>query len=73
MSELETALSRHNWSLDGWRTRPLMDRLMKNNSDPVKSKSLWEQHCPWSDTNGGYVTWSKKYIRNSTTMVWSYQ
>jgi hypothetical protein len=26
---------------------------------PEQAKALWEQHCPWSDANGGYVAWAK--------------
>ena len=57
MTELETALKNHNWSLDGYTTRPELDRLMKENLET--GKALWEQYCPWSDANGGYVAWSK--------------
>ena len=57
MTDLETALTTHDWSLDGWKTRPELDRLMKEN--PETGKALWEQHCPWSDANGGYVAWIK--------------
>jgi len=58
MNELETALKNHDWSLDGWKTRIALDRLMKENPDT--GKALWEQYCPWSDTNGGYIKWSQK-------------
>jgi hypothetical protein len=57
MTNLETALKNHDWSLDGWKARLELDRLMKEN--PEQSKALWEQHCPWSDTNGGYIAWAK--------------
>ena len=55
MTELETALKNHDWSLDGYTTRPSIDRLIKENPDT--GKALWEQYCPWSDTNGGYIKW----------------
>ena len=57
MNELETALTVHDWSLAGYITRPSIDKLMKEN--PTEAKALWEQHCPWSDTNGGYIKWAK--------------
>ena len=60
MNELETALKGHNWSLDGYITRTNIDQLMKSHIDPAKAKELWEQYCPWSNTNGGYVKWTKK-------------
>ncbi|NBR24945.1 MAG: hypothetical protein EBU08_14465 [Micrococcales bacterium] len=55
MNELETALKNHNWSLDGYTTRPGIDQLIKENSDT--GQELWEQYCPWSATNGGYIKW----------------
>ena len=57
MTVLETALKNQDWSLDGWKTRPELDKLMKEN--PETGKALWEQYCPWSNTNGGYVAWAK--------------
>ena len=63
MTELETALKNHNWSLDGYTTRPELDRLMKENLET--GKALWEQYCPWSDANGGYVAWSKSQSTRS--------
>ena len=57
MTELETALKNHDWSLDGWKTRTELDRMMKENAET--GKALWEQYCPWSDTNGGYIAWAK--------------
>ena len=60
MSELETLLKNHDWSLDGYATRPKIDQLMKSHTDPVEAKKLWEQYCPWSDTNGGYIKWAKQ-------------
>lgn len=58
MTELETALKNHDWSLDGYTARPGIDRLMKENPDT--GQALWEQYCPWSDANGGYIAWAKK-------------
>ena len=57
MTELETALKNQDWSLDGWKTRPELDLLMKETPD--QAKVLWEQYCPWSDANGGYIAWAK--------------
>jgi hypothetical protein len=34
-----------------------LDRLMKENLET--GKALWEQYCPWSATNGGYIKWSQ--------------
>lgn len=60
MNELETALKGHDWSLAGYTTRPAIDQLMKSHSDPADAKKLWEQYCPWSDTNGGLLEWRAK-------------
>jgi hypothetical protein len=30
---------------------------MKENPEPAKV--LWEQYCPWSNANGGYIAWAK--------------
>lgn len=57
MTELETTLKNHDWSLDGWKSRIELDRLMKETPD--QAKVLWEQYCPWSDANGGYIAWAK--------------
>ena len=57
MTELETTLKNQDWSLDGWKTRPELDLLMKETPD--QAKVLWEQYCPWSDANGGYIVWAK--------------
>ena len=57
MTDLETALKNHDWSLDGWKARPELDRLMKETPD--QAKTLWEQYCPWSAANGGYIAWAK--------------
>ena len=57
MTDLETALKTHDWSLDGWKARIDIDRLTKE--APEQAKALWEQYCPWSDTNGGYIAWAK--------------
>jgi len=60
MNELETALKDHNWGHEGYTTRPNVDQLMKSHGDPAEAKKLWEQYCPWSDTNVGYIKWAKK-------------
>ena len=57
MNELETALKTHDWTLDGYKSRVNIDKLMKEN--PEQSTALWEQYCPWSVTNGGYIEWVK--------------
>ena len=57
MTDLETTLKNHDWSLDGWKSRIELDRLMKETPD--QAKVLWEQYCPWSDANGGYIVWAK--------------
>jgi hypothetical protein len=60
MNELETALTEHDWGHNGCKTRPELDRLMQAHSDSVEAKALWEKHCPWSDTNGGFAAWSQQ-------------
>ena len=60
MNELETALKTHDWSLDGLRARSDLDRLMKAHADQGQALALWEQYCPWSNSNGGYIKWAKK-------------
>ena len=57
MTDLETALKTHDWSLDGWKSRIELDRLMKES--PEQAKASWEQYCPWSDANSGYIVWGK--------------
>ena len=57
MNDLETALKNHDWSLAGYRARYSLDLLMKEN--PEQATVLWEQYCPWSNANGGYVAWAK--------------
>lgn len=57
MNDLETALKNHDWSLAGYKTRHSLDLLMKVN--PEQATVLWEQYCPWSNANGGYITWAK--------------
>ena len=57
MTALETALKNHDWSLAGYKSRSSLDLLIKDN--PEQAKALWEQYCPWSATNGGYVAWAK--------------
>ena len=59
MNDLETALKAHNWGHAGYTTRTQVDTLMKSHSDPAEAKALWEQYCPWSDANGGYIAWAK--------------
>jgi hypothetical protein len=59
MTELETLLKNHDWSHAGYVTRTDVDQAMRVNAG-VEATSLWEQYCPWSDTNGGYIAWSKK-------------
>jgi len=61
MIDLETALKNHDWSLNGYTTRSGIDQLLKQN--PETGQALWEQYCPWSDTNGGYIKW----IQNERT------
>lgn len=73
MNELETALGSHDWGINGYVTRPNVDQLIKSHPDPAAAKALWEQHCPWSDTNGGYVKWAKKFIQDIDTKIWSYK
>lgn len=60
MTELETALIAHNWSLEGYLARPVLDNLMRTHADKAEAASLWDQHCPWSVKNGGYINWIKK-------------
>ena len=57
MNELETVLKVHDWTLNGYKSRVNIDKLMKEN--PEQSTALWEQYCPWSVTNGGYIEWVK--------------
>jgi hypothetical protein len=59
MNELETALQNHNWSLAGYVTRPAVDQVMRVN-EGAEATVLWEKYCPWSNSNGGYIAWSKK-------------
>ena len=69
MNELETALKTHDWTLNGYKSRVNIDKLMKEN--PETGKALWEQYCPWSNTNGGYVAWAKNEnpsLRSSKTV-----
>ena len=60
MNELETALKAHDWGHAGYATRPQVDQLLKAHSNPVEARALWEQYCPWSDANGGYIKWIQK-------------
>ena len=57
MNELETALKTHDWTLGGYKSRVNIDKLMKEN--PEQSSVLWEQYCPWSIANGGYIEWAR--------------
>ena len=69
MNELETALKAHDWTLDGYKSRINVDKLMKEHPD--QSKALWEQYCPWSVANGGYIAWAKNAnpsLRSSKTV-----
>jgi hypothetical protein len=69
MNELETALKTHDWTLNGYKSRVIVDKLMKEN--PEQSTVLWEQYCPWSVTNGGYIEWAKNEnhpLRSSKTV-----
>jgi hypothetical protein len=59
MNDLETLLKNHDWSLAGYITRPALDQAMRANAG-AEATALWERYCPWSDTNGGYVAWSRK-------------
>lgn len=58
LETLETLLKNHTWGHSGYVTRPALDLAMKNNAGP-ESQLLWEKYCPWSNTNGGYIKWSK--------------
>ena len=58
MNKLETALKNHDWSLAGYVSRVQVDQLMKQH--PAEATALWEKHCPWSNSNGGYIAWSKQ-------------
>lgn len=58
MTDLETALKSHDWSLAGYVARPELDRLMRLHAD--SAVALWEQYCPWSTANGGYISWAKQ-------------
>ena len=57
MNELETVLKTHDWTLNGYKSRVNVDKLIKEN--PEQSTLLWEKYCPWSVTNGGYIEWVK--------------
>ena len=62
MNQLETVLASHDWGMNGYSTRPGLDQLMKSHTDLAQAQELWEQHCPWSNTNGGYVKWAKNSL-----------
>ena len=57
MNELETVLKTHDGTLNGYKSRVNVDKLIKEN--PEQSTLLWEKYCPWSVTNGGYIEWVK--------------
>jgi hypothetical protein len=59
MNELETLLKNHDWSHAGYIARPALDLAMKANAG-AEATALWEQYCPWSETNGGYIAWSRR-------------
>ncbi len=46
MNELETLLKNHDWSLDGYATRPKIDQLMKSHTDPVEAKNFGNNIVP---------------------------
>jgi hypothetical protein len=35
------------------------DQAMRANAS-AEATALWEKYCPWSETNGGYIAWSKR-------------
>jgi len=59
MNELEILLSKHNWGLEGYKTRPAVDQLIRTNAG-AEANALWEKYCPWSISNGGYIAWCKQ-------------
>ena len=59
MNQLETALKSHDWTHMGCVARPALDQLMRTHPDAAAAKALWEQYCPWSTTNGGYIAWAQ--------------
>ena len=59
MNELETLLKTHDWGHAGYITRCALDLAMKTNAS-AEATALWEKYCPWSETNGGYIAWSKR-------------
>jgi hypothetical protein len=59
MNELETLLKNHDWSHAGYIARPALDLAMRVNAG-AEATALWEQYCPWSETNGGYIAWSRR-------------
>jgi hypothetical protein len=69
MNELETALKVHDWTLNGYKSRVNIDKLMKENTE--QSTALWEKYCPWSVANGGYIDWvnnENPALRSSKTV-----
>jgi hypothetical protein len=59
MTELETLLKNHDWGHAGYITRPAVDQAMRATAG-AEATALWEKYCPWSETNGGYINWSKR-------------
>ena len=59
MNELETLLKNHDWSHAGYIARPALDQAMRANAG-AEATALWEKYFPWSDTNGGYIAWSRR-------------
>lgn len=63
MNELEILLKNHDWSHAGYVSRPIIDQSMRANAGAAATY-LWEQYCPWSETNGGYIKWSQHESTN---------
>jgi hypothetical protein len=59
MQTLEELLKEHDWSFNykANQHRVLVDAAMQTDASAV---TLWEQYCPWSDANGGYIKWKNK-------------
>jgi hypothetical protein len=70
MNELETLLKTHDWGTAGHATRPALDQAMRANAG-AEATALWELHCPWSMTNGGYVAWQHKPGITHPHRVWT--
>ena len=63
MNELETLLKNHICDLSGYMNRSALDQAMRTNAGP-EAQALWEKHCPWSNTNGGYIKWINNEPKN---------